>query len=166
MTIFRSSGPVNELSEHWHNNQRVFGLRDPQTATLWADPATLLPYTVTSGNDTWGTAIQVIGTGDLPLQDNKLTFDAGKLYVDGAGEDSPYRIRLIYGPDNSGDAIARGDYTESIFKFDSLAPTFTAANPVFILMPILRSGVIKVWAQTWNATDAATLNFFVEFHEY
>lgn len=44
---------VEETEQHFHNIQRIAGLRVPQTATLWADFATLTPYVLTSGANNW-----------------------------------------------------------------------------------------------------------------
>ena len=38
--------------------------------------------------------------------------------------------------------------------------------PVSLRMPRLDSGVDKVWVQAKNATNDATIDFFVGVHEY
>lgn len=63
------------------------------------------------------------------------------------------------------DAITANQVSTIMVKFDSTNPQLSAGVPVDVRMPGFAVGN-KVWIQVWNATNNATIDFYVGVHEY
>lgn len=150
--------------DHNHNRSRVFGLRIPQTGTNWADPATLTPYVVTSGNNTWGASVQGLGTGDTPVFAGSVRFDHRRIVVTANSSNTVGRLRIIWGSPSQTDvqAIAAGQWSEEPYIRDS--GSVQRGDFEFRLLQIPVGW--KVWYQYWNATNLATISFLAGIHEY
>jgi len=157
---------VAEIEKHFHTRERWLGIRSPQTATQWAAKGVTNPYVATSGNNTWGAAIQLIGTGDTPTIPDMTMFDPHRILVVGVSHDTQYLMRISYGPGTQADAITANQYSEIMVKFDSLNPQQSAGIPFDIKFPRQNVGYDKLWAECWNATNLATASFFIGIHEY
>lgn len=157
---------VSEIEKHLHTRERWLGIRSPQTATLWAAKGVTNPYIATSGNNTWGAAIQLIGTDDTPIIPGTTMFDPHRVLIVGVSQETQYLIRISYGSGTQADAITADQYSEIMIKFDPLAPQESAGIPFPIKFPRQNSGVDKLWAECWNVTNGATVSFFIGIHEY
>ena len=159
---------VHEIEKHFHNQECWRGKKAVQTATDWADDV-LTPFQCISGNNDYGSdandEAQVIGTDDMPFRIGFVKFDVHRIFIDDVSEATLYKMRLIWGTGTMADAITAGQFSCMHLKFDAVGQT-TANVPVDIRMPRLNSGVDKVWAQCWNVTDNATVDFLVGIHEY
>ena len=96
---------VEETEEHFHNIRRAAGLRVPQTATEWADFATLAPYVLTSGANVWGVWVQIFGADDTPVLAGKTHFDPQTIEFVAGSDNTPYRVQFAYGATTPGDAL-------------------------------------------------------------
>lgn len=157
-----------EGEQHIHSRSRWFGKKAVQTATDWADD-TLTPFRAISGNNAYGSDVddeaQVIGTADTPAIAAMTHFDLHRLLVLDVSEDTVFKLRLVYGTGTMADAITAGQYSETMFLFDSTNPQLSAGIPVEIQMPRLLADT-KVWLQAWNATNNAWIDFCAGLHEY
>lgn len=160
---------VAEIERHLHGRERWFGKLAVQTATDWADNNIATPYRVTSGANAYGTdandEAQVIGTADTPAMAGNVRFDLHRIFIVAASSETVWKLQVIYGTGTMADAIAADQYSTFMLKVDAAASS-SPALPVDIMMPRGTCGVTKVWMRGWNATNNATLDFFVGLHEY
>ena len=159
---------VAEIERHFHSRERWFGKKAVQTATDWADN-TLAPFRAISGLNAYGTeagdTAQVIGTADTPVMAGGIRYDAHKLFVTGASSSTVYKIRLTYGSGTYAAAVAADQFSTVMVQLDAAASQVAHA-PVEIQMPRGTCAATQVWVDVWNASDNATMDFFVGWHEY
>lgn len=157
-----------EIEAHLHNRERWFGKLAVQTATDWADN-NLTPFRAISGANDYGSDANdealVLGTADTPIFAGNTRYDMHRIFVVAASSDTVYKLRFVYGSGTMADAIAAGQYSTTMIKID---PAVQSSPSVAhdIMLPRGTCGVTKVWVQAWNATDNATIDFFVGVHEY
>jgi len=148
--------------EHMHNRERWAGLRVPQTATQWADWATLAPFVIVSGNNTWGASTQIFGTADTPIFTGGKRGDFYRAVIIANTDNSLYRIRIIWDLVSAAAGVAAGRWTEFVFIRDSAAPQ----RKVFdIMSPKIGAGMM-MWCECWNVTNLATISILFGVHEY
>ena len=169
------SDQLKEISEalflvrrNANHNTRWYGILSPQTATEWADPTTLTPYQCISGNGTWGAEendeAKVFGTDDLLWNVNFGSGSFDEIYFVANSSATIYRFRLIYGTaaQSMAQAIAAEQWSETMFIRE-----VADKSRISRIMPTCRIGICcQIWAQCMNATDNATLDFFVGVHGY
>lgn len=154
---------------HFHNREIWFGISASQAGNNWGIEATLNPYTVISGDNTWGVdandAAKVIGSTDTPVVEGMLTFDFHRLFIVASSVSTRWRLRIIYGTGTMADALTAKQYSDVICRIDSANPAQSKGAPFDLIMN--RVAVEnQIWIQGWNATNNATLTFMVGFHEY
>jgi len=158
---------VMELERHFHNRERWWGAVAVPDETNAIDANVDTPFAATSGNDTWGTAIPICGTGDDPTPgDGDTKFDCHRVFVTDLDDDTtPWRLRIIWGAGTSGDAITAGDWTEVMIMTNAVPGNRAGASPADVIMRRTDVG-IKMWAQAWNATNGEVMSFFWGAHGY
>jgi hypothetical protein len=153
------------IEDHFHNRELWFGKLASQTATDWADN-TLTPYRAISGSNAYGADANdealVWGTADAVLLGQTL-FDMHELMVVASSVTSIYKLRIVYGSGTMADAITAGQYSEIMAVVASASSRIAQQE---IRMPRLTIGTDQVWIQAWNATNNATIDFFVGLHGY
>ena len=154
---------VHEIERHFHVRERWWGAVAVPDETNAIDANVDTPFVATSGNDDWGTAIPICGTGDNPVLATDVKFDAHTVLVTDTDHATPYRFRVIYGTGTSAAAISAGQWSEGMF-ITSTGP-FSTGLPADGRMPRVDVGV-KLWVQVWNATNASTVSFFWGAHGY
>jgi hypothetical protein len=154
---------VEEVEGHFHNVNRAWGALGAPDETNAIEANVNRPFVAVSGNNTWGTAIPILGASDNPVLAAQTDFDPHEILVVDTDHTTPYRIRLIYGNGTSGAAITAGQWSEIMF-IASGGP-FDAGVPAEIRMPVIPVGW-KLWAQVWNATNLSEVDFFWEAHGY
>lgn len=157
---------VQEIDRHIHGRERWWGaLAGPNEANAIEANVTR-PYVAVSGADTWGTAIPVVGTGDVPTIAGDAYWDAHRVLItDLDDETDAWRLRLIYGTGTSGEAITAGQWTEVMVQSNAVPGNRAGGQPVDVIMLRVASGT-KLWAQSWNNTNAEELSFFLGVHGY
>jgi len=119
-------------------------------------------FLITSGNDTYGTAVQILDTADTPVVPGTIKFDFHRLFITDVGNAALFKVRMLYGS-SAAVALTSGDYTETVYRVDA---TNADRRPLEIQTPILPSG-IKMWTSVWCAgQDAKTFTFLFGLHEY
>jgi len=160
------AGYLDELpiiEEHDHSRERWFGKSGDQTGTDWATEASLTPSQGASGSAAFGTAIKVLGSSDTPNIAGNTKFDFHRIFVEGSSATTIYVIRFIYGTGDDADVEeAAGRYSDVYYRKESAAGR---GAPADLRSPLLAS-TTKFWAKVKNASNEATLDFFVGFHEY
>ena len=158
---------AEEVEHHFHTKARWFGLSGSVTDTNWGDD-TLAPFVATSGNNTYGGATdtdiaRVLGKADTPVIGGQLFFDMDTIVIISSTATSIYKMRFLWGTGTWAEAVAAGQYTETMAIVISAASRSAKET---IRMPRLRCGLDQVWCQVWNATNDATISFFVGVHGY
>ena len=166
MVVDSLADRVIVIQDHNHNIERWWGALAGPTETNAIEANVTRPFAATSGADTWGTAIPILGTADNPVLDGQTEFDAHRiLIVDLDDQTDPWRIRFIWGAGTSGDAITAGQWSE-VMVVAALSPGNRAGGvPVDIRMPLCDVGS-KMWAQAFNDTTGEVLDFFWGAHGY
>jgi hypothetical protein len=156
---------VEYTEDHFHNKERWFGISADQSGNDWALGETLTGFVATSGNNAWGVttdAAKIFGTDDTPILTGGLKFDVHKILVTANTSATTYKCRLIWGTGAVADAVTAGQFTEFYF---AQKDTDTDRKITEIKCPKLAVDT-QVWLEIWNATNDATLTFFVGVHEY
>lgn len=157
---------VHEIYQHVHNVERWWGSNGAATETNAIAATVTVPFAATSGNDTWGGAIPICGTGDVPVLATQTEFDPHNiLIVDLDDETDAWRLRLIWGTDTSAAAIAAGDWSEIMVISNAVPGNRAGGMPSEKRMPHIAVGS-KMWAQAWNDTNGEIIQFFWGAHGY
>jgi hypothetical protein len=156
---------VHIVAEHLHNKNRFLGSRDGWDGSNTVNAAInskLTPFTLVSGNNTYGPALCILGSGDTPVQSGKTYFDHRCITVTSAGGTGKYRIRFAWGATYNA-AIAADNFTE--FEFMPIsAASDSGTQPIEI--PRLPVGTI-LWCSIWClGQNAQNLLFTTGVHEY
>ena len=155
---------VYEVEKHLHNRERWFGKKAAQTATDWGDQASLAPYRAISGDGVFGADTDdealVIGADDTPAIAGMTIFDAHRILITAASNATDWVLRIIYGEGTMAAAESAGQYT------DVMVQQAKKGSPIDVLMPRCDCAVRKLWVRAKNATNNATIDFFIGIHEY
>lgn len=150
------------VEEHLHGTDRWYGIKVPQTDTSWADATSMTAFQATSGNNTWGPALKVFGSADT-LENPSFTYgDFGEILPVSNSSATVYRIRFIWGSSDNLTAINAGQWTEAMFirsNADNNRKIMQIRSP---RIPVTD----KIWCQIWNASNNATLDFYISAHGY
>jgi hypothetical protein len=122
----------------------------------------LTPFQVTSGNNTYGADCKVIGTSDTPIFTGGKFQDYRRILITANSSATVYKIRHIYGLTTSADAITAGQFSEFMY-FRGAADNNRKTQDIYVVR--VPTGY-KRWMQVWNATNGATIDFFIGLHEY
>lgn len=147
---------VVHINEHFENTEKYFGKKAVSDSTHAMDD-TLTPFTLTSGNNAYGTAIPIVGSADTPIDPDGIFYMVRKILCTNLSANTPYKIKFAWGA-----SWAAGNITEVMFA--STAANFRS-NVTDINMQDLPSGTI-LWAACWNATNLATCDLFISMHEH
>ena len=148
---------------HFHSREIWRGKRDPQTETLWADN-TLNPFILTSGDNDYGAAEQILGSEDTPVKPEYIFYDPHRILVAALSSDTVYKIRTAYGVGTVEDALSAGHFSEMMVVRGGVG-LITGGDPHEMMIPRLAVGT-KMWMYCWNVTNTATISLFIGFHEY
>lgn len=145
------------LDEHAHNNERWFGAKAGADETNALDTS-LTPFRIDSGNNTWGTALCIVGSGDTPFETDMTHFHLDGLSVVARERATPYLVRLAWGASYAVGIADPLTFTQRlIFPGDE-------HNEYLVRLPRLDVGT-KVFAACWNEGNTGTLDFFIGIHE-
>lgn len=122
------------------------------------------PFTCVSGNNTWGPVIQVIGARDDPGPKGTGTYHIHRVQIATQSTLTAWRIRLFYGVDTLEEAVQAQRWTEIMHVTAVAVPGAAGGANIPVKIPSLPSRASSVWAQAWNATNLATVEFFVGCH--
>ncbi len=168
--IFFKSAIIEEYLNH---EVRWFGKLNPQTATKWCvsmDGHLSQPYRAISDNGIYGIdsgdEAQLFGDDDIPIA-GMVNGDFNEILIVANSSSSVYLCRIIWGTGKIEDAIAAGQYSEFPFY---RAPADNVRKVMVTPMPKVPTFIdglpVHIWLQCQNATDNATIDFFVGMHGY
>ena len=157
---------VHEIEKHFHSRGRYWGAAAAPDETNAIDANVNRPFVAASGDNTWGTAIPICGTADVPVVSGLVKFDAHRLLISDLDDDTtPWRIRFIYGTGTSANAISVDQWSEEMIESSAVPGNRAGGTPLDFQMPRINVGY-KLWAQVWNDTDAEEMSFFWGAHGY
>ncbi len=153
---------------HLHSREHWCGKSGDQSGNNWGAD-TLTPYRAISGNGVYGAdaddEAKVIGSDDTPVVAGMLYFDMHRITVIAISSDTVYRIRIVWGTGTMAAAILANQTTdEMIITSTDKANKFGGAP--FEIQTLRFAVGTKVWLRVRNATNNATMDFFVGLHEY
>ncbi|KKN24531.1 hypothetical protein LCGC14_0893930 [marine sediment metagenome] len=157
-----------EHDQHFHNRERWFGISADQSGNDWAAD-TLNSFIAISGAGVYGAdasdEAKVFGTDDTPIFTGNVEYDIRRILVADVSVNTVWKVRFVWGTGTMANAITAGQTTEEMFLFDATNPQLSAGVPVDVRIPRVAVGT-KLWMQARNATDNATIDFFVGAHGY
>lgn len=156
---------VNEIERHFHSNERWFGTAYgaglPTNAADRIGTTYDNPFQITSGNDTWGTWLQVLGSADTPAEVGNVYFDFHSIATTANSAAGAHFIQIGYG-DTGTEAITNKTYSERVLVFDGI----NARQDFTIQGRRIPVGEL-VWARCWSVgQNAKTISFYLGIHEY
>ncbi len=151
---------------HLHNREIWYGISADQSGNDWALQETLNPYRATSGDNTWGTAgtdpAKLFGTADTPIFVGGERGDYHRILIIDNTSATVYKLRIVWGSGTNLEAVAAGQYSEFMFIKEVADKNRKILD---VMTPKIAAGS-KMWMECWNATNDATIDFFIGVHEY
>ncbi len=156
------------VEAHLHSREHWCGKSGDQSGNNWGAD-TLTPYRAISGNGVYGAdasdEAKVMGSDDTPFVTGKTYFDLHRITVIAISSDTVYKLRIVWGTGTMAAAISANQMTEVMIITSTDKANKFGGAPFEIQMPRLATKT-KIWIQARNATDNATVDFFVGLHEY
>ena len=156
---------VAEIERHFHSGARWFeAAGTPDGEDHVADRIGTVggggAFEIDSGNQTWGSWVQILGSDDTPTVEGKAYFDPHLLAVEDSERAGTYFVQFARGASGAA-GYAAGNYTEVVLtltnKPDNIVPVQTGRAPAGS----------KLWARCMTpAFDTGTLEFYIGIHEY
>jgi hypothetical protein len=157
-----------ELERHFHGYERwlcaaVTPNAEVHVADRIGSAATAVsPFTVTSGNDTWGSWVQILGSSDTPVIATHTKYDLHRLLVLVANQVSPYFVQIGFGASGAA-ALAADTFSSTVINPASNTDK-TEALP---FMSRRQAAGTKAWIRCWCVgANAKTLTVMFGLHEY
>lgn len=143
-----------EIDTHFHVQERWLG----------AGASTgMAGYSLTSGNDDWGSWVTLLDTGDTPIIAGRTAFDFRRVLFTVQDTAAVHRMQIGWGA--TGTIISGERFTEVMFLPSGIGANISTI-PVSIRIPRLAAGTL-VSARTWvDGENADGTTFFMGIHEY
>jgi hypothetical protein len=153
---------------HLHHKVRWFGKLAVQTATKWCtalDTGLSKLYRAISGNGVYGADLndeaQLFGSED-ELGVGTAYHDFNEILIVANSSETLYLSRIVWGTGTLAQAVAANQYSEFPFIRGNADKNRKIQEVITPRIPV----GYKVWLQTMNDTDNATLDFVVGVHGY
>lgn len=153
------------IERHLHANNYYMGARalwDGTNQNQAASNASMTPFVVDAGNDTWGDSYCILGDEDTPVFASRTHYDIRLVTIRATEKVAPYRLRIAFGTAYV-NAVANGHYSEI-----EITPQVGVIPPGPILTSMYRMPAgVKVFAAAWcYGEDTGTISFTYGLHEY
>jgi len=120
---------------------------------------------VISGNNAYGTAVPICGTADDPCPTlAQVYFNLDRILPITSSSVTVWKVRVSWGTGTSAAAVSAGQYSETM-----IIPNLVVGLPSGNAFPINTLRIpagYKVWAEGWNVTNLATMDFFWSCHAH
>lgn len=158
---------VYEIEHHLHNREKWLGLAGtPAAETHRADRVggATAPFVLTSGDNTFGAWIQIMGSEDTPVESGKTLFDAHRLLVTGSNSVLPFVVQIVSGESAAIAAkITAEEFTELMYIASSNSLDSGIEDILTNRVPI----GTKVWARAaCIGANGTTISLYYGIHEY
>ncbi len=156
---------VGEIHDHDRNIERWLGSVAGWNGSDEVNAASndrMEVFIIDAGNDTWGTPLCILGSGDTPILAGKESFDIHRIVVSATESNVRYRLRLAWGTSYAA-AISANDFTEIEFM-----PTSNQADngPANLIVDQIAVGT-KIFAAVWAiGQNTSTISFNYGILEY
>lgn len=164
---FTQAGMFNRIEtladcteHHFHTKERWYGKKAGADELTALDLESLTVFQMDSGDNTWGTAICIKGTNDIPVA-GMIEFDMRSILLVATERLGVHKIRFAWGNTYAG-AITAGDFTEMVINPSATSGRSTHIETRMPELPI----ATKVWANVWCAQNTGTVDFMIGFHGY
>jgi hypothetical protein len=117
-----------------------------------------------SGNNAWGAEEKLFGEDDTLVEvGDDLVAGVISVFLPVANtSNTVYRVQFVWGTGTMLEGVASKQYMELMYLKAASNAVFTPRNLWGPIIPFFIDGLpVKVWARLWNATNAATLSFFL-----
>jgi hypothetical protein len=152
---------AEEVEKHFHNNEIWFGdAASPDAGVHEADRESLTAFQVDAGNNTWGTAICVLGTSDTPVVSGMTKYDCHKVLITTTERTVLTYLRFTFGTSEA-QGITDGNSTVVAMVIPS--PLRQAA--IEFICKRASAGT-KLWVNAKVIGDTGTVDFLFGIHEY
>ncbi len=158
---------VQELEKHTHNREKWLGVAaTPSGETHVADRMAggISAFTLTAGNNDFGSWVQIMGSSDTPISSGMVKFDAHRFLVTSTNSTNPFVIQIATG-ESAGLAakISSEEFTEAPY----VAATNNNDSGVEDVLTIRTAVSEKVWARAvCIGSSGSTISFYYGIHEY
>jgi len=153
------------VEHHFHTYERWWGIAVAPTTKNCVLKGVTNPFVLTSGLDTWGPAVQVVGYQDKMGRRGSVKFDLHRIVVIAQSQESTYLMRFLYSEESLEEAAQAERWSEVPLTPTIDHPLAGSASPIDTFQPQVVVGTM-VWAQCWNVTNLATISFFEGAHGY
>ena len=148
---------VEELNKTLLNRCRWFGKSADQSGNDWAAQG-LTPYTLVSGDNTWGDWAKLVGSADVPLTVGYTRYTINQIGLLSAAEEAAFLVQFVWDATDAATGLAAGNYTETMVL--SKESSNFGAEVVMPRIPVTD----KMWARCWAVEG--TLEVFIGLKEY
>lgn len=158
---------VYHTEAHIHNGEKWLGAAtSPSGETHVADRmgGGISPFVLTTGNDTYGSWVQILGSTDTPIVADSVDFDGHRVMVTVTDSTAPFKIEIVAG-ESAGIAakIAAEQYTEIPY----ISATNNADSGVTELISYKLDVGTKMWARAVCIGETTkSISFYYGIHEY
>jgi len=155
---------VHEIEMHFHSSASWFGGAGTPSATHLADrigTSGMTHFRLDSGNQTWGSWVQIFGADDTPARAGMAYFDPHEMVAIAAERAGTYFVQFGRGASGAA-ALSAGMYTEL-----ALDMTDKAGGAIISLQTGRAPVGSLIWARCMTpAFDTGTIDFYIGIHEY
>jgi hypothetical protein len=157
-----------EIERHVHHYDRWFGAAASASAPGHvADHNSLTPFTVTAGEDVFGSWVQILGEDDTPVVPGKVKFDLNKIMETNVSTDATYILQIAYDDDSS----TSGDTVISNYTYSEDMMYVHAGVTKDVIVEVINSrrhdcGATRAWARAMADGSGKSISFFYALHEY
>jgi hypothetical protein len=123
------------------------------------------PYSITSGNNTWGAWVQVLGSADTPIFVGSLFFNIKRFCITNTASTADLILQSVTAADAAGipAMIALDYYSEGFYKASSATAD---TNLMEMTSPIIPVGT-KIWTRLWaKGANNITASGYMEIEEF
>lgn len=152
---------VTETEKHFHSNTNYLGLAAVPNAEIHrADVYSLAPFVLDAGDNAFGTAICVLGSGDTPVRAGNTKFDINRILITTTERTGEHILRWAWGASEA-EALTAGDYSMEMFS-----TTATSKDTIITVQSRRITAGTKLWLNVKCASNTGTVNCYVGLHEY
>jgi len=158
---------VGEIERHFHSYERWMCAAAVPSATHIADrigatAASKAALVVTSGNDTWGNWLQILGADDTPVVAGGVKFDLHRIMITTTNQTGVWFLQFAFGATGA-DALAANTFCSLVFVSEGPGDR---ASPIDIQTRRVDAGSLA-WARAWSVgNNAKTIAIMFGLHEY
>lgn len=158
---------VAEIERHFHGYERWLCKAATPTGTHFADrlgaeASSTAGWEITSGNNTWGNWLQILGAGDTPVIPGMVKFDLHRWTTITTDSISTWFIQIGFGASGAA-ALAAETYSSFVFV---PASTNDRTTPIDIITRRQAAGTLA-WVRGWSVgANGKKASFMVGLHEY